>query len=81
MKIQIQMKDPDGPYEAIREAVKTELNPMVQSGELTEDEADSLIERRGSELSQKCSKWLKYGEYLTVEIDTDAGTAVVLPAQ
>lgn len=32
------------------------------------------------DIADACKKFVKYGEYLTVEIDTQTGTAVVLPA-
>jgi len=28
-----------------------------------------------------CEKWVKHGEYLTVEVDTNTGLARVLPAK
>lgn len=44
---------------------------------------DELVEMKG--YWKKCfeafaAKWVKYGEYVTIEFDTDAGTATVVPA-
>ncbi len=80
MKIQIQFKDPDSPYDAIQDAVETDVKAMVAAGTIDADEAESLAESRLEKEFGKCGKWLKYREYVTIEIDTDAGTAVVLPA-
>lgn len=41
--------------------------------EAAQDEDEKMDAKRAAE------KWFKYGEYLTVQIDTDAGTATVLP--
>ena len=32
------------------------------------------------ELREKLSKFVKYGEYVTIEVDTEEGTAKVVPA-
>lgn len=81
MKIKITMKDPDGPHEAVREAVMDRVKAMVESGSLSRDEADSLIDSRVEEYMGKLHRWLPYGEYLTVLFDTDAGTATVLEGE
>ena len=71
MKIKITFKDPDGVYESIRDYVKTVTAEIVDLGEL-EQEMHSNAE-------EKLNRWIKWGEYLTVEFDTDAGTATVVP--
>lgn len=76
MKIKVIMKDPDTMYDAVQEAVKRGIKAM----NLPEDEAEGLIELRCEKEREKMSKWFKYGEYLAVEIDTDAMTATVLEA-
>jgi len=50
----------------------------------TPDVVDDAIEQDGLEdyeveIHKACDKWVRYGEYLTVEVDTEAGTATVLP--
>lgn len=74
MKIKITFKDPDGVFECIREAVEATLPEG-----LSPHERNQLVESRHEETASRLRKWLKYGEYLTVEFDTDAGTAVVVP--
>lgn len=75
MKFQVQMKDPDTLHDAICEAVNAELRAQ---GITDREEFESLGEIRHARTSKLCSKWFEYGEYLTVEIDTDAGTCVVV---
>ncbi len=74
MKFRVTMKDPDTLSDAITEAVKTSLSDLG----LDEDELEPLIERRHEKITEQCSKWFRYGEYLEVEIDTDAKTCVVI---
>ena len=74
MKFQVQMKDPDTLYDAIQDAVNTELKATG----LDEEERELLYDYCRTKVSAVCSKWFAYGEYLTVEIDTDHGTCVVL---
>jgi hypothetical protein len=74
MKFKVYMKDPDSLYEAITEALNEELKDMP------EDEASALREVRHEKASSVAGKWFEYGEYLTVEIDTEAGTCTVCEA-
>jgi hypothetical protein len=41
---------------------------------------EGLEEGEAEEVRRACKKWVEYGECLTVEVDTEAGTCVVLPA-
>ena len=70
------MKDPDGPYECIRDAASDSLKKLDG---LSDDERESLKDKRAEELTKFAGKWMKYGEYVTVEFDTEAGTATVVP--
>jgi len=74
MKFKVTMKDADTLYDAIQDAVDEQVSAMG----LDEDEADALKERRREKISDLCGEWFRYGEYLTVEIDTDAKTCVVV---
>lgn len=38
----------------------------------------AAAEARREKVAKLCSKWFRYGEYLAVEIDTEAGTCTVL---
>lgn len=74
MKFTVTMKDPDTLNDCIREAVETDVNAL----DLAEDEQEAVAERRIEKVREVCSKWFKYGEYLSVEIDTDTQTCTVL---
>ena len=51
----------------------------------TPDVVDDAIAQDGLEsdataIHQACDKWVRWGEYLTVEIDTVKGTCTAVPA-
>lgn len=73
MKFQITMKDPDGFYDCVRDAVKESL-----PAGLDDDEKETLLETRMDRVKTHLMKWFEYSEYLTVEVDTDAMTCVVV---
>lgn len=77
MKFQVSMKDPDTLDDAIDSAIDDlELDPT-----LSEEEVELVKENRKEETRKMCGKWFQYGEYLVVEIDTEAGTCTVVPAK
>lgn len=75
MKFRVTMKDPDTLHDAITEAVKVEVNQLLDDP----DEREALQETREEKVREICKEWFEYDEYLTVEIDTEAGTATVVP--
>lgn len=75
MKFRVTMKDPDTLHDAIREAVKREVDGFPANDD---EEREMLIESRTEKCNDLCGRWFKYSEYLTVEIDTDAKTCVVV---
>lgn len=77
MKFTITMKDPDGVYDCIQDAAKESL----KVGGLTEKEQEILLDARIETIKETTGKFFEYGEYINVEIDTEAGTATVLPAK
>jgi hypothetical protein len=77
MKISITLKDPDAVYEAIQDHVRGSLKATG----LTEREIDKVTDGRESELGRSLSKWVKHGEYVTVEFDTEANTATIIENQ
>jgi len=75
MKFRITMKDPDGVGDCIRQAAEESLKAVAG---IDDSEREELLETREAKLSEACEKWFEYKEYLCVEIDTDAGTCVVI---
>lgn len=76
MKFRVTMKDPDTLSDAIVAGVEREVG---WGGGLTDEERDSVREMRQGTVYRQCLTWFEYGEYLTVEIDTVAGTCIVVP--
>lgn len=79
MKFRVSMKDPDTLYDAIRDAVEEQVK--TQFGGLPDiipEDWEPVKERRVRSIEDLCSKWFMYGEYLEVEIDTDAKTCTVV---
>ena len=76
MKIKITFKDPDGAYDAISDLVKDQLRNIEG---ITDDERETMQESRREGMNELLSKWIEYSEYITIEFDTEAGTAVVCP--
>lgn len=74
MKFEITMKDPDGVYDCMQDAAK---EWAAQVTGVDEDEREGLVESKHEKLQEICKKWFEYGEYLTVEIDTEAETITV----
>jgi len=74
MKFIVSMKDPDTLIDAIETAV---TRSVVGTG-LSSDEEDLVIEQRKQTVYTQCAAWFRYGEYLDVEIDTEAGTCTVV---
>ena len=72
MKFKVTMKDPDTLYDSIVDAVKKEISIISDV-----DERQAVQQVRVDKINLLCSQWFEYGEYLTVEIDTDAGTCTV----
>lgn len=79
MKFRVQMKDPDGPSDCLQEEAERLVNEIsgVKDG-LDADEIEQLVESKREKLQAFARKWMRYGEYLTVEFDTEAGTATVV---
>jgi len=76
VKFRVTLKDPDAFYEAIQDAVK---DSITETPGISEREAEAIRELRHESTTNAISKWVEYGEYVTIEFDTGAGTATVIP--
>ena len=74
MKIKITFKDPDALIDCISETVDE-----AEIGDLEGAELEEVRELRKQKYLELCGKWFEYSEYLTVEVDTEAETCVVVP--
>jgi ABC-type amino acid transport substrate-binding protein len=82
MKFRVTMKSPD----CLEDSISGAINDSSLDWDLISKEHTEFDELRESEIHTKieetkelCKKWFKYGEYITVEIDTEAKTCVVVP--
>jgi hypothetical protein len=79
MKFRVTLKDPDCLYEAAREATREECAAIPG---LSEEEKLVISQKREVDaITFASKKWFQYGEYVTIEIDTDEGTATVLKVE
>jgi hypothetical protein len=75
VKILLTLKDPDG----VDNCVKQAATDSLAEAKLEEDELDAVMEYRVEKIQNAIKPWVEYGEYLTVEVDTETGTCVVIP--
>lgn len=66
MKFTVTMKAPDILEDSVDEAINNLSDPDQESK---------------SKILNTCRQWFQYGEYLTVEIDTEKNTCTVLKVQ
>ena len=76
MKIKLTLKDPDGVSECVRENVEDYISRHYSG--MDHDEAETIAEVRTEIVEDSIQKWVEFNEYVTIEIDTEAGTATVL---
>jgi len=74
MKVKVFIKDTDVLQDAVSDAVYEDLE-----SHLPEDERELLAEKRIQKTLDIASKWWEYGEYITVEFDTERETIRVVP--
>ena len=78
MKLRITLKDPDGVDEALMQAAQ---NVADAPEGLLDSIREAIQKQVYTELSGQIEKWVKWEEYVTIEIDTVVGTAVVCPVE
>lgn len=76
MKLRIVMKDPDGVSNSVSDAVHDSVNELG----LPRNESDAVLEARMETVNRVLQRWFRWNEYVTIEVDTDTGTAVVVEA-
>jgi hypothetical protein len=72
MKFRITLKDPDG----VGESLDHEVHRLLPD-DLDDEEREVVSEVRLAKLEKFIEPWVEYGEYITIEFDTEAGTATV----
>jgi hypothetical protein len=90
MKITLTFKTPDAVAEVLQpylhelESAFLDHHGVEYLSELKEDQEDLLSAARQllkEEVCDAAQRWIQYGEYLRVELDTEAGTCTVLPTE
>lgn len=79
MKIRIFLKDPDGVYESLRDAFAEAV--ADENPNLSSDERQTIAEQRKEDADGVIRKWIEFEENVTIEIDTETNTAIVLPVK
>jgi len=75
VKIKVTLKDPDTMRDAVRDSVTKDVKALGLSDRESKLLIDDRTETESAEISDR---WMEYGEYLSVEFDTEAGTATVI---
>lgn len=78
MKFRVTMKDPDTLHDAIVDAVKVYVQALQLSDEA---EAQAVVDVRVETVREVCRRWFEHGEYLSVDVDTEAKTCAVVPVR
>lgn len=74
MKIRIVLKSPD----AITDQVNRAISDVMPDDVPDSDKRDVLRENLKLSVWHKLERWISYKEYVTIEFDLAAGTAIVL---
>jgi len=74
MKFTVTFKTPDAVYESVKDIAEQAACDIVDADE----NCDRQSEIR-TELMDFTGKWVSWGEIITIEFDTDKGTAIVVP--
>jgi hypothetical protein len=77
MKFQVVFKTPD----AVEEAVRDEAEYMMMSEDFVSEETEEAMRDYIENAQEFASQWVQYGEVVTIEFDTKARTARVVPVR
>lgn len=88
MKLKITFKDPDALDVAVDEyldhwyaKLKADAGAIESLESFTDEDLATIRERVRDELRAAALNWISWGEYLTVEIDTEADACRVLRSE
>lgn len=73
MKFSITMRDPDRPYETIRDSVEELLDGIAVDA----DDKEILINSSIEKLEEFVGQWLEYGGLVTIDFDTEKNIATI----
>jgi hypothetical protein len=75
MKFRVQFKDPDGVYDSLERAAEEAVADVKG---LDDEEREAILDVKRNKVSAASDVYIKWGEYLVVEFDTEDGSARVL---
>jgi len=82
IRIQLTFKTPDVVEDALLDAFpKRKPNYKTDEWEALSEEEEQERQDKMRAVRTVLAKWIRYGEYCTIDIDVDQQTAVVLPAE
>jgi len=76
MKIRVTLKDPDGFSQGVDYAIEKSVKAEFPS--VDDDENEAICEERVEEVWKALKKFVEYKQYVTIEFDTEKGTAEVV---
>ena len=77
MIITLNLKDPDGVSDGVARAASRRVQEIAET--LTDEEAEDCREGIQDRLEEDIKPWVEWGEYVTIELDTETKTARVVP--
>lgn len=78
MKIQVTFKDPDTLIDTFADEEKLLSFELVQKLGISKEAANVEAQKRLEKLRNFASNYFEWGEYVTIELDDEAGTATVV---
>lgn len=79
MKMRLTFKDPDVLHAKLGNQRYAMIKQLVNDLKISEDAAEIESYIRLDKMIKLTSKYMEYGEYITVEFDDETGTARVVP--
>jgi hypothetical protein len=81
MKVLITFKDPDALSESLEDQQFKLRKSLISEKDLTLAGAEAEADARMLPVRKLASKFFQYGEYVTIELDSELGTATVVEAK
>ena len=78
MKIRITAKGPDSIDDSVQRAIQESTQDLTG---LSPEARDEVMDRRAEEIWDAVGRYVKHNEYITIEIDSESGLAIVVPAE
>lgn len=79
MRFRVTLKSPDACRDSIEDRIEQYKQELREDHGYTDEETiEEMADAMDHELQAEAEKWFGYGEYLTVELDTEAHTCKVV---